>query len=228
LSCLLVTGTLCAQNAAKPAIPTVRARGEAIVQAKPDQARIDIGVVTQAQTADGAAGQNAKQTSEVIAALKKELGAGAEIQTSGYSIQPNYRQPRDGSAPATISGYTASNVVHVVSPDVAAVGKMIDAATRAGANNVHGIQFTVKDEQAVRGEALKKAARNARINAEAMAAGLGMKLGRTVSLDDTEPPRVIPFRSEMMRAQAQAVVTPIEPGNVEVRAAVTITAELLP
>jgi uncharacterized protein len=209
--------------------PTVRGQGEATVTVRPDQVRIEIGVVTQAQTAESAAGQNAKQTTDVLSTLKKELGAAAEIQTSGYSIQPNYRHSRDGTTPPTIVGYTASNTVQVKSTDVSTVAKVIDAATRAGANNIHGIQFTVKDEQSVRGEALRQAARNARANAEAMAAGLNMKIGRIVHISEGEAGRVVPMRMEMMRAQADSAAnTPIEPGNVQIRAVVTVTAELVP
>lgn len=218
--------SLHAQEAQRPGTPTVRANGEATVNIRPDQVRVDIGVVTQAQTAAAAAGQNAKQTTDVITTLKKVLAGSAEIQTSGYSVQPNYRHSRDGSPP-TIVGYTATNMVQVKSAGVATVGKVIDAATSAGANNIQGIQFTLKDEQAARGEALKEAARNARANAEAIAAGLGMKVGRIVNLSDGDPVRVIPVRAEMMRAQADAAaMTPIEPGDVQVRAVVTVTAEL--
>ncbi len=228
LNCLLLGTTLHAQESLRPAAPSVRARGEATLNVRPDQVRVDIGVVTQAQTAAAAAGQNAKQTADVIATLKKVLGGEAGIQTSGYSIQPNYRHSRDGSPPSIV-GYIASNMVQVKSSGVATVGKVIDAATGAGANNIQGIHFTLKDEQAVRAEALKEAARNARANAEAIAAGLGMKLGRIVNLSDGEPVQVFPVRAEMMRAQADvASTTPIEPGDVQVRAVVTVTAELAP
>jgi uncharacterized protein YggE len=228
LNCFLIGAVLQAQEMPRSGPPTVRARGEATVNMRPDQVRVDIGVVTQAQTAEAAAGQNAKQTTDVIATLKKALSGVAEIQTSGYSIQPNYKHSRDGSPP-TIVGYTASNMVQVKSSGVATVGKVIDAATSAGANNIHGVQFTLKDEQAVRGEALKQAAGNARANAEALAAGLGMKVGQIVNVSDSDPVRVIPVRAEMMRAQADtASTTPIEPGDVQVRAVVNVTAELVP
>ena len=226
---LTFMAALHAQEAPRPAAPTVRAHGEAVINVKPDQARLDIGVVTQGQTAEAAAAQNAKQTADVIAVLKKELGSRADIQTSSYTIHPNYRHSRDGSVPPTISGYTATNMVHITVFDIGVVGKMIDAATRAGANNVHGVQFTVKDEQAGRAEALRQAVRNARANAEALAAGLSMKIGRIVNLTDGDPVQVIPYRADMMRAQVAEAVrapTPIEPGNVQVRAVVTITAEL--
>lgn len=229
LNVLALVAVLEAEEPVRPGPPTVRATGEAVLNVRPDQARLDIGVISQAQTAESAAAQNAKQTADVIAVLKKALGTGAEIQTSGYSVHPNYRHPRDGGTP-TITGYTASNTVQVRTGDLAGVGKLIDAVTSSGANNVRGVQFTLKNELEARGEALKQAARNARANAEAIAAGFGMKVGRIVHVNDGEPVRVVPVRQEMMmRAQAADVATtPIEPGNVQVRATVTVIAELVP
>ena len=65
--------------------------GEASASAKPDQVRIQIGVVTQAPTASEAGAQNAKQSSAVISDLKQQAGPSAQIQTSNYSIYPMYR-----------------------------------------------------------------------------------------------------------------------------------------
>src|SRR5262245_50869248 len=76
--------------------PSVQTTGEATVMAKPDQAQVDIGVVTEAPSADAAAAQNAKQVEAVLAQLKKILGPKAEIRTAGYVITPNYNRPREG------------------------------------------------------------------------------------------------------------------------------------
>jgi uncharacterized protein YggE len=207
--------------------PSVTAHGEAVVTATPDRVRVDIGVVTQAGTAEAAGTQNAQQTAVVIQSLKKALGASADVQTSGYSLHPNYRHTREGGTP-TITGYTATNMVQVTSSDVAGIGKVIDAATKAGANNIHGVHFHLKDEQAVRSRALGEATQRARANAESMAAGLGMKLGRVFTITDGQPVHIVPVRSEMLQvARAAAADTPIEPGTMQVRATVALTAELV-
>lgn len=206
----------------------VSATGDAVVSAAPDQVRINIGVITQAATAELAAGQNAKQTAETIAALKKLLGSSGELQTSGYNVTPNYRYQREGGTP-TINGYTASNTVLVISNDIASSGKLIDAATKAGANNVNGISFSLQDEQNVRAKALALASQKARSNAEAMAAGLKLKLGRILRIDDSQPVQVYPAREMMMAQRAGAAAdTPVEPGKLEIRAIVTVSAELIP
>ena len=81
--------------------PSVRATAEAVVIAKPDQAQIDIGVVTQAANAKAAAEDNARKIDAVINALRRLLGQEAEIKTISYSLNPNYTYPKEGGQPKT-------------------------------------------------------------------------------------------------------------------------------
>src|SRR4051794_21886353 len=74
---------------------TVRATGSSILTIKPDQVRIDIGVVTQASTAQQASADNARQFTAVMAELRKAVGTKGEIQTVSYGISPNYRYPKE-------------------------------------------------------------------------------------------------------------------------------------
>lgn len=218
----VATTAFAAEDAAR-----VIAHGEGSVSAKPDQVRIQIGVVTQAATAQDAGAQNARQSSAVISELKQLLGGGAEFQTMNYSLYPNYRTQRDGGKPV-ISGYQANNTVEVRLTDISLAGKAIDAATKSGANQVQGVHFSVRDEQKIRGEALAKAAVQARANAQALASSVGLKVIRLVRVEDGEPVRIIPVRAEMMMKSADAAPTPLEPGEVQVRATVTVTAEVGP
>ncbi len=205
----------------------VVSHGEGLVTAKPDLVRIMIGVTTQASTAAEAGAQNAKQTSAVIADIKQQIGSDGELKTSNYSLYPLYTNPRAGSKPS-ISGYQASNMVEVRLNDIGAAGKVIDAATKSGANQIQGVNFALRDEQKLRADALAKAAVQARANVNALAASLGQRVTRILRIEDGEPVRVVPLRAEMMMKSADAVQTPVEPGDIEVRATVTLTAEIAP
>ena len=108
---------------------SVRAGGEGVVYAKPDQAKIDIGVVTQAATAQAAGSQNAAQTQAVLDRLHSVLGSKADIRTISYSLNPNYQYPHGAREKPSIHGYSASNAVEITSDDLAGIGKVIDAAT---------------------------------------------------------------------------------------------------
>ena len=205
-----------------PLPPYVQATGEATVTAKPDQAKISIGVVTQAATAAAAAAQNATQVSGVIEQLRKAAGAAGEIKTTSYSVSPNYTYPRN--APATITGYTASNAVEVTVSDLAQLGKIIDAATQSGANNVQRLQFGLKNDQAVRARALREAAAQAKANAEAMASGIGLKITRVLALEEGAAPSP-PVRFASLSASA-ASQTPVQAGDIEVHTSVTLRVEI--
>jgi uncharacterized protein YggE len=201
--------------------------GEAVLMVEPDQAEIDIGVVTQSKTAPEAAGENAERAGRVIAALKKLLTASDEIKTSGYTLTPSYRYPKEGGRPEIV-GYTATNVVRVRTGALNSAGDLIDAAMRSGANRVQRLVFTLKDEQAAQQNALREATIKAKAKAEEVARALGVRIAKVLSV--TESGRGFqPRMAEAMAARADAMPaapTPTEAGSVEVRSTVTLTAEI--
>ncbi|MEK6410791.1 MAG: SIMPL domain-containing protein [Acidobacteriota bacterium] len=209
--------------------PTIRVTGDATVTVKPDQAEISIGVVTQSQTAQAAAAQNAQKQDTVISELRKVLGSSAEIKTISYSLSPNYRYPKEGGQP-TISGYTASNIVQVKTANLEQVGKVIDLATGSGANNIQSLRFTLKDEQAARTQALQEASTKARSKAQAIASALGLKIQRILRVEEGGPTTrpMMEYAAELGAMRAQAATTPIESGSIDVRATVTLTVEVAP
>ena len=220
-------GAWAQESGDKAARPTIRVGGEATINAKPDQAELSLGVVTQAATGQAAAAQNAQKLDAVLVQLRKILGSGAEIKTLGYSLTPNYRYPKEGGQP-TISGYTASNVVEVKTGDLSQVGKLIDIATQSGANTVQSLRFTLKDEQPVLAQALRQAAVKARAKADALASALGVKIVRVLQVDEGgQPIRPVFAEAMAMRASDSAAPpTPVEPGTIEVRATVTLAVEI--
>ena len=212
------------QGPLPPRPPAVQASGEAVIQAEPDQAVLSVGVVTQAGNAQDAASQNASQLQTTLDRLRAALGSKGTMRTVGYSLNPVYSNPRDGSQPV-IRAYTASNTIQITTSDLAGLGKLIDSASQAGgANRIQGLQFSLKDDAAARSQALRQAVAVARVNAEAMAAGMGLKLGKVLLIDQGSSGGVRPQVREF--AAAALAPTPIEPGTVEVRADVTVTFEL--
>lgn len=220
------SGAAAAQEPRDPR-PSIRAMAEATVKVAPDQAQIDIGVITQAQTAQAAAQQNAQKLDTVINALRRALDKTAEIKTVGYSLSPNYRYPATGGQP-TITGYTASNVVQVKLDDLKQIGSLIDIAAQTGSNTIQGLRFMLKDEQAARAEALQQAARKARAKADALAAALGLKLQRVLHVDESgaTPQPIIYARAGMAEYGKNSAPTPVESGTIDVQAVVTLTVEI--
>jgi hypothetical protein len=198
------------------------------VSKTPDRVYIDIGVTTQAHESQAAAAQNASRVSTVIAAVKRVAGPTAQLTTAEYSVSPNYSYPRDGGTP-TLVGYSVSNVVRVRLDDLRQIGPVIDAATQAGSNNVQNVRFALRDETAARGEALREAALNARRDADVLAGALGLRVVRVLAVDEqgggVRQPLVYQQATKLALATAP---TPVEPGTLDISAAVTLTVEVAP
>ncbi len=225
---LLSSAAIHAQPAPdRPRPPSITVNGEATIAAEPDQAQIDIGVTTQARNAPEASRENAERLARVLAEVKKLLSKADEVKTSGYSLNPQYRYPQGGKP--EIVGYTANNIVRIKTTKLDDVGKLIDAAMQAGANNINRLMFTLKDEEAARLDALRQASAKAKAKAEAIAASLGLKILRIASVTEGERSfqpifRQTPMaRGEALTAQAP---TPVEPGTVEIRSTISLTAEV--
>ncbi|MFN7924880.1 MAG: SIMPL domain-containing protein [Bryobacteraceae bacterium] len=207
--------------------PTVRASGEGVISVRPDQVQISVGVTTTGQTAEGSANENAEKVTAVLAALRGLLGPAADIRTVGYSVTPNYRFPQGGGIP-TLLGYTTNNTVRVTTADLSSAGKIIDAATKAGATTVSGISFALRDPNPQRLQALRLATQQARSFAEAIAQGLGGRLGNVLAADEAVVARASALdRTPTAVAGGAATTTPVESGLIEVRATVVVEAELL-
>jgi uncharacterized protein YggE len=228
LAAAAIAPALAQQSA--PTLSSIRVTGDAKVTARPDRVQIDVGVTTRATHSQEAAQQNARDVDAMLAAVRKSAGPTAVLKTISYSLNPNYQYHPNGAEP-TLTGYTAANVVQVTLDDLAKIGSVIDSAAQSGANHVQGIQFTLRDEDAVRAEALREAALRARAAAEVLAGALGLKVMRVLSVEELSP-RVMPVRPYLGAGRAAAamaeVATPVEAGTLDVTADVTLTVEVAP
>ena len=200
--------------------------GDSLVQAQPDTAILTVSVVTQAKNALEAQQQNATRSDAVVRMLKSAAGAGSEVKTSGYSLQPQrvYKE----NQPPTIVGYEARNTVTVTIGDLKKVGPVIDAAAESGSNDISGVAFTLRKDRPARDEALGLATREAISKANVIAQALG---GRVVGIlevqeEGTVRPRPI-YEAEMVRGMMQkATTTPIEIGSLDITGRVQLVVEV--
>jgi uncharacterized protein YggE len=214
-----------AQPPPSPSTPVVVATGEGVVKRAPDRAWVTVTAESRAKTPQEAQKLNAAAMSSVLQKLK---GAGISedaIQTAAYDLQPEYDY---NNGRQTLRGYVARNSLDVRVDALPKLGEIIDLAVGSGATMVSGVRFDLKDRKAVEREALRMAVADARGRAEALAAGADMKVAGIVRIEEQgaavmPPPRpVMAMRAEM----AQQQTTPVAPGELEIRAAVTLTAAL--
>jgi uncharacterized protein YggE len=181
--------------------------------------------VTQARSALEAQQQNANKSDAVVRALKNAAGPGAEVKTSGYSLQPQrvYKE----NQPPTIIGYEARNSVTVTMSELTKVGTVIDASAQAGANDVAGIAFTLRKDRPARDQALAEATREAISKAQVIATALGGRVVRIVEVQEEGIARPVPMfqvSGQMMRTESAP--TPIEVGTLDITARVQLIAEI--
>jgi uncharacterized protein len=216
-----------AQEAGRPDLDTVIAKGTAIVKRAPDRAFVTIVAESRSRQPREAQQANATAMTAVQDRLKG-MGFGADvIRTLAIGVQPEYDW-RDGRQ--TLRGYVARNTIEVRIDDLARVGEVVDSAVGAGAKQVQNVRFTLRDMESAEREALELAAKDALGRARALAQGAGRAVDRVLRLDEThgaaEPPWPQPAaRMAMAVADAEAS-TPVSAGEIEVTARVTLTALL--
>lgn len=198
--------------------------GDSIVQAQPDTAILTASVVTQGRRALDAQQDNATKSDAVVRALKSAAGTGAEVKTSGYSLQP-IRVYKEGQPP-TITGYEARNSVTVTLSDLSKVGPAIDAAAQAGANDVAGIAFTLRKDRPARDQALAEATREALSKAQVIATALAGRVVRIVEVQEEGVERPRPIYADQAQMRTMAASTPIEVGSLDITSRVQLIAEI--
>ena len=207
-----------------PATLTVTAEGR-VTQA-PDLAEVSGGVVTQAPTAAAAMAENAVRMNAVVAAVRRAGLADRDIQTSGLSLQPQYKYGQN-EAPV-LTGYQATNTVTLRIRKLGDAGKLLDTLVQVGANQLNGPTFRVdnadKALDAARNEAVAKA--RARADLYARAAGVRIKRILTIAESAGQDGGPRPIMTQMREMKADAAPSPVEPGEVAMTVNVTMTFEL--
>jgi hypothetical protein len=209
----------------------IRATGEATISLPPDRAEVRVAVVTESETAEPAVTRNAELTDSLLKALRGLLGDEAELASEGYSLTPRYEYDRkQGGRGRVLQGYSVRSALRVAIDDVEQVGKVIDVATASGANEVHSISFTLRDDSEARARALADATRAARAKADVMAEAIGGSVRRVVWVEEggaSVRPTLLRGRTEAFAVAAESrPATSVEVGDVKVRASVQMEVEL--
>jgi len=204
--------------------PVVVTTGSAFLRRVPDQAFVNVGAEARAVAPKDAQAQNAKTMTAVRARLKALGIADSAIETRALDLQPEFDY---AGGRQKLRGYLARNIIEVRLDDVTRVGEVIDASIEAGASSVHEVRFDLKDRTVVEREALKAAVTDALARASALAAGAGKTVDRIVTIEEQRAELVPMVRTVMFaRAESPAAQTPVAPGEVEIRATVTVTAAI--
>ena len=144
---------------------------------RPDEARLQLGVQSQAANAGEASRLNGEKMQRVTDALAR-LGVKADdLQTRNLSLQRIDYGPERGR-------FRADNILQVTLRDMAKVGDAVTAVTQAGANVLSGPELRISDREAANLSAYAAAYRAARKRAETYARAAGLKIDRVLGIYD--------------------------------------------
>ncbi|MBI4087439.1 MAG: SIMPL domain-containing protein [Candidatus Liptonbacteria bacterium] len=194
--------------------------------AAPDIAESSFSVVSRGKNPDELADANNQKISAAISFLKSSGVDAKDIKTTGYHLSPDYRYD-----PQTernfIAGYTMTQTVTVKIRDLSNAAKIVGGITPLGINQIGGISFKVDDEEKFVSEARADAFAKAKRKASDIAARSGVRLGRVMSVVESQGGVPIPYYGGGIAALAKESALPtLEPGTEEVTDQVTVTYEL--
>jgi Uncharacterized conserved protein len=192
----------------------------------PDMATITLGVMTEGKTAAEAMQANAVRMNAVMASLRKAGIAERDIQTSNLNLSPQYRYQEN--QPPQLVGYQASNNVTITVNDLKRLGPAVDASVNAGANQVQGISFGLKDPTAAENAAREEAVKALAAKAELYARASGHRVSRLVNLSESggyAAPPPMPMVAYAAKREMDAG-TSISGGELKVRVDISGLYEL--
>jgi uncharacterized protein YggE len=211
-----------AQTAQEP--PSITTQGQAAIRLAPDVAWVTVLAEARAGKPGEAQRKAADAMTSVQAALKALALAPDAIKTLSYSLQPEMEWVNGTSR---VKGYVARNTIEVRTDDIEKLGAVIDAAGASGAASVSGMRFDVKNRMSVEREALTLAGRDAMARARAIAGGIGATLGSVIRVHDERMYSPVPQQRQMVDMMSASKAagpppTPIEAGEIEIRAQMTV------
>jgi len=242
--------TMIASGTGNPTQRTITVNGVGTVETAPDEAILVLAVTNQAATAEQAAKDNANTASRVVETILglSSLSIGItkeDITTIDYSLTPVYSQidkcipitdvplpPGDTKPQVTCTattpqlvGYAVRNAIQVTVKDMNSIGKVLDAATGAGANEISGITFTFTSGTyaTLQKQALQNAVQDASGQAQTMASALGVHIAGIVSVNPAYVYR--PYINYKADTSAGAS-TPIQTGTLQVTVNVQVVYEI--
>lgn len=196
--------------------------GEGQASAQPDMAEIQVGVVTLAPTAAEALTANNASVEKLFKALEGRQIPKKDLQTSNFGVSPEYKHGPQGQQLAEIVGYQVQNQLSVKIRQLSTLGPILDELVREGANQIHGINFSVAEPAKILDAAREKAIADARRKADIYAHAAGIKAGKVVRIDE-EGDHATPRPPMMAYARAAVGSVPIASGERSFHVRVVVT-----
>lgn len=235
LAIALIVSLVSAANSQEPRherdsklVPSITVSGTGKVNVKPDIAHVQVGVVSDAPLASDALTKNNKDMAALLDALKAKGIEERDVQTSSFNVGPKYEYDPQGRRQPKLVGYQVTNMVQVRVRKLTQLGELLDALVRTGANQVHGISFSVDEPEKLLGKARQEAVVQAKARAEEFATAAGVKVGRPLLIQEQSMGIPFPRPMQMMGRAMEAAdaSVPVAAGEQTLTTQVTVTYSL--
>ncbi|HCQ89947.1 MULTISPECIES: SIMPL domain-containing protein [unclassified Clostridium] len=193
----------------------IRVIGIGSIQAEPDIAIVNLGVMTEDKNLETAQRENIMISNRVINQLEEMGILRRDIKTSIYNIEPQYDYIEGKQV---FRNYKVTNIFTVTIRDIRRVGEIIDASVSIGANNVGNISFTISNPRYYYNKALQLAVIDAVEKA--------ITIGNTLKVSVNTIPNSIKEQAPIQEFESRAMMktytasTPVMPGEIEITARV--------
>ena len=216
----------------RPLVPknTIVMTAEGKVSATPDLAIVSVGVTSNGSTAKQVTDDMSKKVNQITDFVKQQGIDAKDIATTNFYVNQNYDYTNGTNKP---TGYQGSENIVIkirgVDKSTDRVGKILEGTTINGSNQIQGISFSFDDPDNLKAEARKLAIEKAKQKAQELADETGLKLGRIISVSDSNIsyPMPMPYALSMGGSSDTKSVTPnIETGSQDITASVSVTFEV--
>lgn len=205
----------------------VRVNGTASVSLQADTATLYLGAALRAKTVEEAQKKNAAVMEKMLKAIEEAGVPKEDIVTSQYNVQ--ILSDHGYSLGGEETSYEVSNVLYVTVKDLSKLSTVLDDATKAGANNIYGLEFSNSKTGDAYEKAMTLAVENAKANAQVLASAAGRTLGGVLRVEDMGYFRSgYGLRNNMDMMVESAKGAAIVSGDVSVTASVVVEFELMP
>ena len=220
-----------AQAGDLPGGRSVTVSGEAEREVMPDRAHLSLTAEVRQATVDGARAEANRRIDALLRLLSDLKIPKTDIDSTALEVRPEFTwNPQTGSQ--RLKGYLVVRSVRLKLTDLEKLGAVLERGMTAGANQISPPTFTHSRREALLREVLGAATLDARRNAEAAAAGIGMTVGsaqRIEILEEGGGPQ--PMVLGMVRAAAApdaAAEASYQPAQLTLKARVRATFDLVP
>ena len=194
-------------------------KGHGQVTAEPDLAIIIVGIQTRSQSVSEANRAAAQAMNKVMSTLKQYAVEDKHIQTTLFSISPEYSWNNKLDRQELV-GYVVNNNISIKIYDLEQIGPIIDDIARAGedAIRINGLTFSIDDTQPLSTKAREIAVQDALYKAQQFATLTGVTVGTLISISEiseTAPQLDIGYMRTSM-AESMFENTPVSTGELSV------------